>query len=265
MAMSIEPIKEPGHGPFTQWEQLRYLMTSFDEHKACETAEEIKSWWCQGGGRRWSKKPTIAVFLCAEDEIAEHADFHDLLLDKEEIRHTFEAMGFMCKIYLDGSKDSLNKVLSCKADIRWIFAHGVEHGGVSCQDGFVDWTDVQEWMQPTGLLNMSPCYSANAMCEDEIDWLPLRDALAEKASAMILTRGLGHHFPWRYEGNAKHFVIQNFAYILQQCLAVGFRQAIEQFEEAISRNLPNIASQITDHEIAFGHEDWGLVDRGAVV
>lgn len=264
--MNMDTIKEPGRGPFTpDAEFVKFLYLSVDEHEACEAAEQIESWWSPGRGRGWSKKPTIAVFLCAEDGIAEHADFDDLLLNRDEIRHTFEAMGLTCEIYLDGTKDSLNKVLSCTADIKWIFAHGVEHGGVSCRDGFVNWTNVLEWMQPTGLLHMSPCYSANAWCEDEIDWLPLPDALAEKTSAMILTDGSGHHFPWRYKDGVQHFVIQNFAYIVQQCWAFGFRRAIEQFEEAMGRNLPNLASHITDHSIAFGNEEWGLVDRGAVV
>ena len=250
-----ETIQEPGHSVFTKKSQGFPFCLISEEEKPSKDGQ-VTNWWAKGSGRSWSKKPVISIFLCASQAYG----FHDLLQDKKQLLSAFDAIDISPRLYLDGQKSSLRKALSCEADIRWIIAHGDVHEGVKCIDGDVDWSTFQEWMQPTGLLNMLPCYSANAWCEDDIDWLPLRDALSDKASAMILTAGTGTHFPWRYETTKRHFEIERFAYLIQQSRITGFRSAIERTAQALRNNVPEMAPYILDHELAFGSEMWGKIN-----
>ena len=253
MAMT-KTVQEPGHSVFTK--NLRgFPFCLIDDDSDSSEDTQVTNWWVKGRGRIWSEQPIISIFLCASPSYG----FDDLLQDKDQLLKTFETIGISVKLYLDGAKSSLRKALECNADIRWIIAHGEVDGGVKCIDGDVDWSTFLEWMEPTGLLNMLPCYSANAWCEDEIDWLPLRDALSEKASAMILTAGTGIHFPWRYEKTKCHFEIERFAYLIQQSRIDGFRSAFQQTTEALRNNVPEMAPYILDHELAFGSEMWGKV------
>jgi hypothetical protein len=213
-----------------------------------------------------TRSSTMAVFVCTATVggYAEQENFADLMQNPGEIASQFSQLGYECTVYSDSKISSLKKALNSGAELVWIIAHGEDGVGVRCEDGIMSWTNFEENLKPCGLLIASPCFTANAWCEDDEGRFPLRDGLRQKVNAALLTHGSGHHFCIRDMKTKGHFEIHRYARLVKLCKEYGFQQAVHMMRQELNKNFGSIASHVIDHEIAIGHPQWGLESTGMV-
>ena len=212
-----------------------------------------------------TRPATMAVFVCTAtvEGYTEQENFADLMQNPDEIASQFSQLGYDCTVFSDSKIHSLKKTLNSGAELVWIIAHGEDGVGVRCEDGIMSWTDFESNLKPCGLLIASPCFTANAWCEDDEGEFPLRDGLRQKVNAALLTHGSGHHFCIRDLNTDGHFEIHRYARLVKLCKEFGFKQAVQIMRRELNKYFGTIASHVIDHEIAIGHPQWGLGTKPA--
>jgi hypothetical protein len=227
-----------------------------DTHDDCSNI--ILDRFFKGRGRKISKKPTMAMFVCPNQIEGHPGNFNDLIEQPEEIEQTFQGIGINCNVFTDGTIESLVKVVTSGADIIMIVSHGGRWDGIYCNNDTLTWTAFEELLIPCGLLIMLPCYSADAGCEDEDGIFNLTDVILEKVDAALITYGSAHHMCYRYNESNAHFEIHRYARFVDQCLKIGFKKAVLKMRNELNKNLGICAPHIIEHEMAIGCAKWGL-------
>ena len=218
--------------------------------------------WSAGPSWRWSERRLAKIWFVPEDVPDHEGNWEHLAERIEEINAGFKELGFDVEIYQDGSSDELIEMLRGPADYRFIAAHGeMGEEGIRAVDRHVSWVEIEDSIGATGLLHMMSCWSFGAYCsdEDEDDGYPFHHGLAHAGcSAAILCHGVGHYFRGKIK-TGRVFEIERLLWVLERCLEVGLRRAIEEYRDGYESMLgKHDASILVDHEVAVGDPDWGI-------
>ena len=210
---------------------------------------------------KWTGRRLAKIWFVPVDVPDEEGNWGEFAERIEEIDAGFKELGFDVEIYQDGSSKELIEMLQGRADYRLIAAHGNSAEGIRAADRHVSWVEIEDSIGATGLLNMVSCWSFGAYCsdEDEDEGYPFHHGLAHAGcSAAILCHGVGHYFRGKIK-TGRVFEIERLLWVLERCLEVGLRRAIEEYRDGYESMLgKHDASILVDHEVAVGDPDWGI-------
>jgi hypothetical protein len=223
--------------------------------------------WSAGPSWRWSERRLAKIWFVPEDVPEHEGNWEHLANRIDEIDEGFKELGFDVEIYQDGSSDELIEMLRGPADYRFIAAHGEmptddffdDENGIRAIDRHVRWVEIEKSIGATGLLHMASCWSFNAICIDEDGDYPFHWGLADAGcSAAILSHGVGYSFPGEIK-TGRGFEIERLLWLLERCLEVGLRRAMEDYREGYESMLGKTdASLLVDHDVVVGDPEWGI-------
>jgi hypothetical protein len=216
-----------------------------------------------GGTARWqwTGQRLAKIWFVPVDVPDEEGNWGEFAERIEEIDAGFKELGFDVEIYQDGSSKELIEMLQGRVDYRLIAAHGkIGPEGIRAADRHVSWVEIEDSIGATGLLHMVSCWSFRSIyCEDEDNVYSFHHGLAGAGcSAAVLCNGVGHYFRGKIKTD-RVFEIERLLWVLERCLEVGLRRAIEDYRDRYESMLgKHDASILVDHEVAVGDPDWGI-------
>jgi len=252
--------------PFTPFQSFDAMVSQ--EHGEVDSAyprrcgfesQPTNDW---GGTTRWkwTDRRLAKIWFVPIDVPDHEGNWGDFATRIGEIEAGFNELGFDVEIYQDGTSNQLIEMLQGRADYRLIAAHGeISDKGVRAADRHVSWEEFENSIGATGLLYMGSCWSFDADCEDEGGEYPFHHGLAHAGcSSAILYHGVGHYFPGQIK-TGESFEIERLLWLVERCLQVGLRRAMEDYREGYESMLgKHNASILVDHAVAVGNPDWGI-------